>query len=185
MSDTAQSKFKVGDLVWNAHCTWLPVSQPCPICYEKREVTLILGNGDLVVLLCDYCGKGYEGPKGTVDEYEYVVEPEPVHITSITLEVSADKTVAKYHAGCRYYDEENLFPTKEEAMEKGKELKMVLEVGRDTRVECIKKSTSKSFSWNAGYHMREAKRSRKDAERHEKLAVICKARSRTAEEEGK
>ena len=58
---------KVGDCLW-----WAVVEKhaqveiPCPVCYGKRKVNLILGNGDVVALPCTYCSPGYESPRGTV-----------------------------------------------------------------------------------------------------------------------
>jgi len=66
--------FKIGDVVYFASAGQRQVDIPCPVCFGKREVTLILGNGDSVELPCDYCGKGYDGPRGYVLEYEYAAK---------------------------------------------------------------------------------------------------------------
>ncbi len=53
-------KFKVGDTVWVAKCRYEPVQKLCPTCFGKKEVTLILGNGDSVILPCNSdLGYGY------------------------------------------------------------------------------------------------------------------------------
>jgi hypothetical protein len=38
----------------------------CPICFGKKSVTLILGNGEHVPVECEGCGLGYNGPQGTI-----------------------------------------------------------------------------------------------------------------------
>jgi hypothetical protein len=154
------------------------VSKPCPVCYGKKLVTVILGNDDRIFLPCEYCARGYEAPSGLTQEYEYVVEPELVVITSVTLKITDGGVEAKYYSSVCSYDEEALFVTKEEAAVVSQGKKEALEREQDTKVENLKKNVHKSFSWNAGYHLREAKRSRKQAEYHDKKAVLCKARSK-------
>jgi hypothetical protein len=74
------------------------------------------------------------------------------------------------------YDDDGVFDTKEEAETKGEEIAAVENTRRNTQTECIKHQKTKSFTWNAGYHRREAKDLRKRMERHMELAKICKAR---------
>jgi len=177
------SKYQVGDTVWHARCDFLPIKKPCPVCFGERQVTLILGNGDHVALPCDYCHVGFNPPTGQVSEYEYVIEPKLVNITAVELKVTETTVKAEYRDRCFVYRDDTLFPTKEEAAVKGAELKAALEKEQETRADLIKKNVHKKFSWNAGYHLREAKRDRASAERHEKLAALCKARSQEKEGE--
>jgi len=178
MSEKLPSKYQVGDAVWHARCSWLPVEKSCPICYGNREVKLTLGNGDEMILPCNFCTRGFEPPTGTVKEYEYVVDPEPVAITGIELRVNGGSIQAHYRSGPFGYDEERLFESKEAAALKGQELKAELEEDQRTKAEYLKKDKAKSFSWNAGYHLRAAKQDRKSAEHHEKLARLCKERAK-------
>lgn len=63
--------FQLGDIVYMVQgCRSVPVEKTCPVCFGKRCVTVILGNGKLENVLCEYCGKGYEGPRGYVVDYE-------------------------------------------------------------------------------------------------------------------
>ena len=171
-------KHKVGDRVWVARCDWVPVTKPCPVCFGEKAVTLILGNGDHIQLDCDYCGRGYELPTGTVQEYEYVVAPECMTITNIEAQTNSEGTTYEYKSSYLCPQPDKIFLTKEEAEAKGLELKAELEKEQETRVEYIKKNFHKTFSWNAGYHRREAKRLRKTAEWHERKAQLCKARAK-------
>lgn len=178
MDTEVKSQYKVGDKLWYARCEWVAVKNTCPICFGNLVVKLILGNGEEVILPCECCARGYNPPTGYVEEYEYVNTPQLVTITNITTTVSESGTKTEYKASPYVYEMDQLFPTEEEARVKGIELKAELEKEQETKAKYLKEKASKSFSWNAGYHLREAKRLRKQAEYHEKKAVLCKARSK-------
>jgi hypothetical protein len=178
-------KYKVGDSVWYAKCRWEPIRTLCPTCFGKKKVTLILGNGDQVTLPCEGCGRGYDPPSGYVHEYDYVVEPESIVICGMNVSIDGNKEKVDYRGGYGYvYYEDDLFLTREEALAKAQEKKAELENEQRTRSEYIKKEKQKSFSWNANYHMREAKRMRQQAEYHDGKAILCKAKSKTDEVKG-
>jgi len=63
--------FNIGDTYYLPHHNPTQVSKPCPVCYGKLKVEMILGNGDHVDVKCEACGKGYEGPRGCVMDYTY------------------------------------------------------------------------------------------------------------------
>ena len=178
MSEKLPSKYQVGETVWHARCDWRPVDKTCPICYGNREVKLILGNGDETILPCNMCAPGFRDPSGVVSEYEHVVAPEVVVITGIEIECNGGKIKARYRNGCYGFDEDSLYHTKEAATKRGLELKAELDEAQRTKAEYLKKDKAKSFSWNAGYHLREARRMRKSIEYHERMAVLCKARAK-------
>ena len=170
-------KYKVGDKVWLASYRREEARKPCPICFIAREVTLILGNGDEVTLPCSYCAPGYNPPAGFVTEYEMVVGPKPYRITEVRTVQGLEVETVEYMAGCYCLSAENTFETEEAAIERSEELRKKEVERQENRIEFLKKDKKKSFAWNAGYHLREAKRNRKDMERHERQAVLCKARS--------
>jgi len=170
-------KYKVGDKVWWAHCGNTLVKEPCPVCYGKKQVVLVLGNDDTVTLDCDYCGKGYEGPRGYVMEYRWVAEPELITITEVEISDSLEHgETIKYRTN--YYSIKNcdIFDTREEALVRCEVIAKELAEQQSTRAEHIKANVKKTFSWNAGYHMRVVKRAQKDIEYHQAKAVLCKQR---------
>ena len=169
-------KFKVGDTVWYAKCGIESVQKICPTCFGKKEVILILGNDEWVVLPCKGCAPGYDSPRGYISEYEYVSGPEIVVISGITIEISHDKENVRYQGKNRIYDEKDIWATAEEARIVANEKKAQLDEDQITRAECIKKDVQKNFSWNAHYHIRHAKKDRESAEYHDKMAALCKKR---------
>ncbi len=179
-------KALIGDTIYYATCQNERVSVICPVCHGKLEVTLILGNGDSVILPCDYCGKGYNDPRGYVEEYNYVVTATPFTVTGIEIEQSQNGEKRQYRSGgehCYHIFEENrCFAIEKEALAAAVFIKEQLDKDQSTRSEYLKQDKRKSFSWNAGYHLRQAKDHRRQAEYHEGKAKLCKARSK---EEGK
>jgi hypothetical protein len=150
--------FSIGDKVWVSKAERRTKTVLCPICFGKLKVTLILGNEDHVELPCDYCGKGYDGPRGFLEQIEYFVGAEEAIIEGITLEETAEGKSYKFHFGNRFFDQKYVHTTKEEAERVCQEIADENNENESKRTEFIKYNTKKSFSWNAGYYMREVKR---------------------------
>jgi hypothetical protein len=172
--------YKVGDRPWYARfARYDNVRVPCPVCYGKREVRLILGNDDEVTLPCDYCGKGYNAPTGRVEEYQWTAEAQQVTITTVDITETPFGVDRRYHWYDGYWaDAEDLFDTEDEANARAQEKAEAARLEEETRAEYIKKDVKKTFGWNAGYHLREAKKHREQIAYHERKAVLCKARAK-------
>jgi len=167
-------KFKIGDDAWSDHYGRKEITVPCPVCYGKKTVILILGNGDQIETPCDYCGKGWQGPRGFITEYQYVAEAKSVHITRIEQGITAGGVDIIYQDGSHIFH--RLFSTREDAIKAAELRRSEIERDEATRAEYIKAKVHKDFSWNVGYHLREAKRCRENADRHERMAKLCKDR---------
>ena len=63
--------FNIGDTYYLPHHNLTQVTVPCPTCYGTLKVTMILGNGEHVDVVCEGCGKGHEEPRGYIKEYSY------------------------------------------------------------------------------------------------------------------
>ncbi len=174
------SKFKVGDHVFYAKSKpYQEIQVPCLVCYGKREVVLVLGNDDRVTLRCDYCRRGYDSPTGFITEQVYIAEAYPTTITSVHINQTTSGETAEYHFGSHCCaDEDLIFDNKEDALEKAMALKAKYDEERHTRADYIKQDVKKKYSWNAGYHLRAKKKSLEDAEYHNRMAVLCKAKAK-------
>ena len=170
-------KFKIGDLVWVARCGMKSVKKLCPTCFGELKVTLILGNGDQVILPCKGCVVGFDPPRGYITEYEYVAEPEKIIISRVNIYMEHDGETIEYRCENHIFKEKEIYAMEVEALVEAQKIKAQLEEEQATRAEYIKKEAHKNFSWNASYHMRHAKKDRESAEYHDKMAIICKARA--------
>ena len=171
-------EIKIGDTIWTASYGNERVQVPCPTCYGKKEVVVILGNGDHVAISCDYCSQGYEPPRGYVHEY---VEKGSVSIhvvTEIRSYITATGESLEYRAGDRMVDGDKAYRTEDEAQAMAAELAAKHKHKEETRAEYLKKNPRRSYAFNAGYHLREAKDHRKKAEYHDWKAKLCKAKAK-------
>lgn len=167
-------EFNIGDKVWWAKVETKQVTKICPVCFGHLNVIVILGDGTQVKTPCDYCGKGFEGPRGFVNEYEWVNGVELVTIDGKEVSESNGKRDVEYRLGnyCLY--------TTDIFEEKHKAILRVTEKIKEHELEEIKRDAwkkdnkVKSFSWSVGYYRREIKRKKEEIERYEKLASICK-----------
>lgn len=179
------AKFKIGDTIWLARYGRQEVLVPCNVCYGKKEVTLILGNDDSVILPCEACGHGFRAPTGTQTEYTFVCGAEQCRITGMRIEISSDRESVTYDmlGGC-YADESKCFATEEEAMLAAEALRKAEDERENTQAAAIKANAQRSFIWNAHHHMSEFNRAMRDAEYHARKAELCKARipKKTVEE---
>jgi len=171
--------YNVGDRVWWAKCGTIEVKEPCCVCFGKLTVTLILGNGDEVVLPCDYCRHGLNLPTGYTAVYRFVAEPIEVVIHSVSIVTTSNSlrkrsTIEYNHKNCILYPD-IVFDTLEEATQKCAE---IIEAKELEEINKPKHKQLKSYSWNAGYHMKLVERAEHDMEYHSKMAVLCKERSR-------
>jgi hypothetical protein len=168
-------EFGVGDWVWCARLKREQVDVPCPVCFTKKEVTVRLGNGDEVVVDCDYCSRGY------VSEYVEDGAPERYLITAKTVTEMSEGKRTGYHSHHYYFEDTGdlLFATESEAMARGLELAREKKVKEETKSEYLKKNNLKSYAWNAGYHIRNARDHEKQAAYHHEKARLCKIKAKS------
>lgn len=174
--------FEPGEKVWFAATSRIEAQETCPICFGKRKVILILGNDERVELDCDFCGKGFDGPKGLVTTYKRFPRAEEVTIRSVESKRKANgEEEVRYIVGVNSIAQpEDLFIDENSALEYARQKAAEVQaLEEEDFIRRTKRGKDKNYAWKAGYHRREAKRHREQAERHERAVVVCKARSRT------
>lgn len=171
-------KYKIGDRLWLARYGSTEVKKPCPICFGKKTVVLILGNDEQASLPCQMCVRGYSDLEGFIIESEYRAETKIIAVERLESQTDANGEITRYISGNYVFDEDHLFENRKDAEVKSLELKEQAEKDQMTRTELVKANIRKSFSWNAGYHIAAAKKSREQAEYHERSAKVCKARAK-------
>jgi len=175
--------YNVGDSVWVASFELREEQIPCPVCFGTLRVTLILGNGESLTLPCDYCGKsGYEGPRGYVTEYRREPRCKSATISAREIRENGVETEIHYSSPDSHsYRPADVFETQAEAIADAQRRADEMAKEEETRAYHIKKNVNQTYSWNAGYHLREAKRLKEQIAYHERKAVLCKAKSKEAE----
>ena len=167
--------YKVGDCVWYASFGSEEVRVPCPVCYGNKKVLVILGNGDEVEVVCDYCSRGFEGAKGYVTEYQHTAKAEYMTITRRKIEEVFGEEKIEYTSAHFLLTPERMFDTEQEALDCAAEM---AEKYAQEQAEKPKYKNEKSYTWNAGYHLRQAQSKYKEAQYHEAKAKVCKSRSK-------
>ena len=183
MPATQVERFKVGDTVWVPYAGPVKVTRPCRVCAGTKRVTIILGSGEQVGLDCGMCSHGYESPRGIEEDYEFGATASSYPVTGIEVVVDEDGEHVRYRSGSggcySILDHEKCYATRDEALANGAEQVAAAAVESEERLAYKEKDTNKSYAWNAGYHLREAKRCREQADRHEKKAVLLKAKAKS------
>jgi hypothetical protein len=179
MSKFTKGPWKVGDMVYKSLFGQRKVEIECPVCFRKGVVALRLGNGEIVELDCGFCSDGIGTPsKGYVNEYRTVPGVERIRISGVTSRETENGVEYEYSSGNYILYDKELFATEEEAIKDSHARSDEYNYAQENRAELIKKDKYKSYSWNAGYHMREAKSHKEKVEYHTNKARICKAKAK-------
>lgn len=180
MTDTTE--FKRGDTVYVATYGNEEVHVPCPVCFGKRAVQVVLGDDSVVETPCEYCGRGYDGPRGWVTEYHRVAKAEHVVIEGVVVDDGLVRKV-EYKTwitpnSWRCLAPENVFADAASAMARAAVIKAEADEYNAKCSDSAGKSTVSKISWSIGYHMSQAKEHRRQAEYHEARAVVLKGREK-------
>jgi len=173
----------VGDVVWYADVGVKEVEQPCPVCLGKKKVVVILGDDTPCIVACQFCAHGAEEPTGIVREYRYLAEPKQMNVTGKTVRITERGSEVEVYASNHVLNDRT-FRTEGEALAKCQELATKQLEEDAERARDLRRAQKKAYSWKAGWHLTEAKRHRAQAEYHERLAVVCRARVKTPDEKG-
>mgnify|MGYP003658116320 CR=1 FL=1 len=174
--------FKIGDTVYVASHGNQQKRVQCPCCFTKCEVKLTLGDGTELMLPCDYCGKGYDAPTGYVMEHAVEGRVMPLIVCGVTSNTTDKGTEYSYSLSNNYHgSHRRTFGTQKEAAACAQQLSEEHNGEMQHTARHIKYNVNKTYSWNAGYHRREAKRCRTQAEYHDGRVTICKLKSKTTE----
>jgi hypothetical protein len=166
------SELKVGDEVWCAESQPREVRITCPVCFGKRAVRVILGDGTVVETLCDYCGRGCEGPHGWTMEYDRNPRAVLRRVTEVRArDTSSGREVQYLVDGGWCPSAEDVFADEASALARARVKAAEMEAADEEGRRRNKDGTVKHLSWTVGYHRREAKEHRRQIEYHESRAV--------------
>lgn len=143
-------RFKLGDTVFYVESSTRHQKRiPCPMCFGKKYVQIILGDDSKESIECGYCAHGFERPSGTAITWE----PEAVVYKGEISGISTRDSV-RYEIGYRTLSGSDIFETEEAAnMERDRRFKEETERAalwfRDSFI-----TAKKTQIWSAGYHRR-------------------------------
>lgn len=159
--------YTFGQTVWLSIVSqWDRIKVPCPVCYGKLRVTVLLGNGEAVEVECDYCGKGYAGPTGTAFENKATGRVVQATVTGMANE-RGEWRVTTTPDG---YADSQRFETQAEA-EADMAVRLKAAEARVADQVCQQQCRARrAVTWHAGYHTAAAARDRRSAEYHEAKA---------------
>lgn len=152
------------------------VQHKCPVCYGKCVVTVILGNDDHVQTLCDYCGKGYEGPRGYVVEREYTTEVKEITITGKEIRETESGRSVEYRHNSYILHDGIICDTREEAEVERQKIADAHKITELERLQRGKDNNVKSYSWHVGYHQRQLKEAQRQVDYHATKITYMKAK---------
>lgn len=168
-------KYNLGDTVyWVYSSNHYSKKIPCPICFGKKHVQVILGDDSIVKSECGYCSHGLDRATGTATTWEPYAQ-----IRSGEIDGIENYQGWTYKAGGSTHKEHELFSSEEEATPKYKdELLNVQKQAKHFFEESFVNATKEQM-WSAGYHRECIKRAQQTIEWHEgRLCIIKQPRHR-------
>lgn len=167
--------YNIGDQVWCACTGTKEKSKPCPECFGKKYLTVILGDDSQVTIPCAGCAAGFDPSKGYVTYFEYSID---VFLGSIE-KVEIERGGVSYSMSNHYYfKDDEVFETKEEAEVKAKE-----KADKFTKQELArihrKDIRYHTWSWHVHYHRKQIRDCEETLKYAKKNLDAAKIKSKT------
>jgi hypothetical protein len=152
MDTTFDVPFTIGQVLWMP--THLPekVTVPCPVCAGQLAVTVILGSGEHVGVLCEACGKGFTGPLGTIEELVY--EPKAVRFEIARVWSMHEGRWWVESATGGYADFADLRATEAEALAES-ERRCAAQLESNMQMRQRHRGNTKQHTWSIQYHRKQ------------------------------
>lgn len=166
------SKYKIGDEVYFAHFKHSDKAIPCPECFGKKFLRVILGDDSEVTVDCAGCSAGYNPPTGFITVPESRAFISKKEIERLETRLDGGKEVSEYgFDSCYRTGEENLFSSEAEAQPRAEQLARNYDASELARIG-RKEKDIRTWSWNAHYHRAEIRRANASIVYHQaKLAA--------------
>lgn len=161
---TDKPEFEIGQVVYVVSChPHVRVEVPCPVCFGKREVQIILGDGTVERIECEACGIGsLTGPTGLVDSWKAEILVSATTITGISIYDGR----WKYQTDGYHSSADHILPTRELAEALRETLLPELQARAEADFERCIRDKKKHGAWTVRYHRECLKRLDREAEYH-------------------
>lgn len=158
--------FEFGQIVYVATVwAYKPTRVLCPVCFGKRFVTVILGDGEQQPVECEFCNVGYQGPSGTVTRHAPDSTIEERAVTGLVMD--GDEWIVTLDGHAHRQSERCVFATREQAEERRAFLQAEAEINAQRNFEAQFADKKKGLTRSAGYHREQIKELRRKLEWHE------------------
>ena len=168
-------EYNIGDKVFWAKYDGKSVQEICPVCFDKKEVIIILGNGEQVATECNYCVIGLSGPRGYVEVYKWVSSVSEIIIDGKEVNESLQGKNIEYRYGRYCLNNGDIFSTKEGAEKRVEEKIREKEIEESKRFETVKGGKKMSLTWSLGYHQKQIRNAEKDIIYHSSKVKLVKS----------
>ena len=175
------NKPELGQMAYEARA-WSYGDQlvPCPVCYGQLFATLILGNGEHVVVECDACGIGYDGPRGVVNEPCAGSRVDTFVVAGVLVDHDGGWKALDHSGSGRKWGDE-AFATAEEAESRRVVLFEEAIKGAEDRTLRQREYKRKKLTWLVYYHRKGITTAERDLAYHTRKLSDTLARQRKKE----
>lgn len=160
--------YNVDDKVWYAGRESTVEKVVCPECFDKKYLTVILGDDSQVTIDCAGCSKGYDPPKGYITYFKQSVKVELVTIDRVEIDRDyVEYAFNKVGCHCNIAKNTDIFSTKEGAENRAKELAEEHNKEQLAKIH-QKKKNDRDWSWHVHYYrkmIRDAEKTIEDAKK--------------------
>lgn len=160
-------EYNIGDKVWWATCETSQITIPCPVCFGKKVVVLILGNEEKVQTECEYCRNGLSDSRGYTEEWQRISGVKLIELTGKEVaENTSGRTVEYRYQNYCLKKGESIFDTEDEAKNRVVEMIKEYEDSEVSRNAHKKRSSQSHTSWSVGYHRGRLKNAEREVVYH-------------------
>lgn len=148
---------------------------PCPVCFGKMAVVVILGNGEHQTVECDVCSRGFERATGWVNEPCAGSRVDEATVDGLTMDYGTLKATANHSKVTMGLD---AFWTKEEAEAVRETLFTQAQIDAENNKHRRFGYETKKLTWKVYYHRAELKKAQRAVEYHSEHLSDTLARQR-------
>lgn len=171
--------FQIGEMVYFVKLGSREYWIPCPDCFGKRALTVIMGDGSEVSIACAGCDAGlFEPPRGVVKRYQATATVAVGPVYEITSKGGKIAYAVGYSSG--YWHPDDIFATAEEA---GLALEAAVKTQQDQEQANFdrREKPTRTWSWNAHYHRARIRDAEKELAYHKSKLAVAKAKAKEPE----
>ena len=170
---------KLGDYVWVAVARGQRKKITCPDCFGTGQLDVTLKDGTTHSIDCQGCGKGYLGPQGTIELWEYEPSVEGHTITGIEQTISRP---IEYRVGHSLYTADHVFASRDGAVARAALLAEQQTQDEANRLK-RKERDEKTWAWNVHYHRKAIRDAEKDIAYHTQKLNVAKLHTKQEKEQ--